>query len=376
MRLSLATLAAAGLLALGAAGCGGDSSAETTPVDTTQPQAPAGFLGVVPQYAPGPEDIARMAEGKVGILRLVLPWAVLDPSPKSGDGDFSTIDPAVLEAAKHGIEVVPTIYGTPDWVANYLDGNDCAPNCGPFAPQSDEALKAWKKFDAELVDRYGPDGSIWSDNPEVDKLPIRRWQIWNEQNSPTFYQPKVDPAAYERVLEAGSEAIKERDPGAEIIMGGMFGTPFKGKAPGESSWDYLREIYAIDGAADAFDAVAAHPYAAHEKKIEYQVEKLRAEVERADDDAGLWITEVGASSDEGPSALERGPEGQAKSLTDAFNYFLAKREAFDIEGVTWYSWRDTDDNQCDWCPGSGLFEKDALEPKPAWEAFVAFTGGS
>ena len=376
MRLPLATLAAAGLIALGATGCGGDDGAETTPVDTTQPQAPAGFLGVVPQYAPAATDIDRMAEGKVGVIRLVFPWAALDPSPKANDGDFSTIDPVVLAAASHGIEVIPTIYGTPDWVAVYLDGFDCAPTCGPYAPQSDKALEAWKTFDAELVDRFGPNGTIWKDVPDDEVMPIRRWQIWNEQNSPTFYQPKVDPVAYERVLETGSEAIMDRDPGAEIIMGGMFGTPFKGKPPGESAWDYLREIYSIDGAAEAFDAVAAHPYAAHEDNIEVQVEKLRAEVERADDVAGMWITEVGASSDEGPSSLERGLEGQAKSLSDAFNYFLDKREAFDIEGVTWYSWRDSDDNQCDWCPGSGLFEKDSLTPKPAWDAFVAFTGGS
>jgi len=373
MRLPIATLAVAGLIALGAGGCG-DSSAE--PPAENQPQAPAGFLGVVPQFAPPAEDIDRMAEGKVGVMRLVIPWGALDPTPKPNDGDFSTIDPVMIDAAKNGIEVLPTIYGTPNWVAVYLDGEDCADSCGAYAPRSDKALAEWKDFTADLVDRYGPDGSLWKDHPGVDAQPVRRWQIWNEQNSPTFFQPKVDPAAYERVLAAAADSIRDQDPNAEIILGGMFGTPFKGKPPGESAWDFLRDLYGIDGAADNFDAVAAHPYAAHEDKVEYQVERMRAEVERADDDAAMWITEVGSSSDDGPSPLERGPEGQAASLTEAFNYFLDKREAYDIEGVTWYSWRDSDDNQCDWCPGSGLFEKDSLTPKPAWDAFVAFTGGS
>ncbi len=162
----------------------------------------------------------------------------------------------------------------------------------------------------------------------------------------------------------------------------MFGTPFKGKPPALSAPDFLRQLYAIDGAREQFDAVAAHPYAAHEGKIELQVRLLHDEIERADDDAGLWITEVGASSDEGddcetPCPLERGPEGQAEQLTEAFTFFLNQRRAWDIEGVTWYSWRDTSDpNQCDWCPGSGLFEEASLEPKPAWDAFTAFTGGS
>ena len=45
--------------------------------------------------------------------------------------------------------------------------------------------------------------------------------------------------------------------------------------------------------------------------------------------------------------------------------------------MTWYSWRDTSDpTQCDWCPGSGLFPETTLDPKPAWDAFVSFTGGS
>ena len=63
-----------------------------------------------------------------------------------------------------------------------------------------------------LVDRYGPDGELWKTHPDVDPVPVATWQIWNEQNSPTFYQPEVDPAAYATLLEAAHEAITERDP--------------------------------------------------------------------------------------------------------------------------------------------------------------------
>ena len=158
----------------------------------------------------------------------------------------------------------------------------------------------------------------------------------------------------------------------------MFGTPFNGKPPALSAPDFLRQLYAIDGAREHFDAVAAHPYAAHEGKIELQVRLLHDEIERADDDAGLWITEVGASSDDGPNPLERGPEGQAQPAHATRSTSSSTgASAWNIEGVTWYSWRDTHrPNQCDWCPGSGLFEEASLEPKPAWDAFTAFTGGS
>ena len=157
----------------------------------------------------------------------------------------------------------------------------------------------------------------------------------------------------------------------------MFGTPFQGKPPALTAADFLRRLYEIDDSRAAFDAVAAHPYAAHEGKIELQVRLLHDEIVRAGDDAGLWITEVGASSDQGPNALERGPEGQAAMLRNAFNYFLAQRRAFDIEGVTWYSWRDASDPTS--APGArtpGSSTEASLTPKPAWDAFVSFTGGS
>ena len=92
----------------------------------------------------------------------------------------------------------------------------------------------------------------------------------------------------------------------------------------------------------------------------------------------MWITEVGASSDEGNNPLERGPEGQADQLREAFDFFLAKRQEWDIKArhLVLVAGHATDQSQCDWCAGSGLFPADSLDPKPAWDAFVSFTGGS
>ena len=161
-----------------------------------------------------------MQEGRVGTIRLVIPWGALAPDEKDAKQvDFSSVDPILLSAAENGVRVVPTIYGTPTWVAEGLDGYDCDPGCGPYAPTSDEALAAWKDFVDQLVERYGPDGDLWTAHPELDRVPVRSWQIWNEQNSPTFYQPEVDPASYERLLDTASEAIKDRDPVAEAPIG-------------------------------------------------------------------------------------------------------------------------------------------------------------
>ena len=371
-RRFLLGIAALVALSVGAPGCG-SSNDDDEPVAA---DVPAGFFGVVPQAGIGDEDLDRMEQGNVGTIRLVVPWGQIDTTPEKDDLSLGYVDTIVLGAAARGIQVLPTIYGTPTWVAEGLDGDKCDPDCAAFAPRSAPALAAWKDFIGRMVGRYGENGELWNERPDVTAMPIRSWQIWNEQNSPTFYQPDVDPASYSKVLAAAAEAIRDRDPEAEVVLGGMFGTPYGGKPPGQTAWAFLRELYAIDEDSSTFDSIAAHPYAAHEEKIELQVRRLRQVADQVhDQEAGLWITEVGASSDEGNNPLLRGPEGQADQLREVFDFLLANQQDWNIRGVTWYSWRDTT-GQCAWCPGSGLFEEEALTPKPAWEAFVSYTGGS
>ena len=33
-----------------------------------------------------------------------------------------------------------------------------------------------------LVGRYGPAGSLWAERPELPRIPIRAWQVFNETN--------------------------------------------------------------------------------------------------------------------------------------------------------------------------------------------------
>lgn len=382
MKLLLVTALTTFAICIAALGCGSDGDTSTT----TTSDVPGTFFGVVPQATLTEDDLTRMGAGKVGTLRLVLPWSSVDLTSAPDDTDLSTIDPVVLGAAKNGIQVIPTIFSVPDWVAQDLDGAKCGPEepigCATNAPQSEEALAAWKDFVGDMVDRYGPDGELWTTFPDVNPLPIRTWQIWNEQNSPTFFQPKPDPEAYARLLSSAADAIRERDPGAQILLGGMFQT--NGSGDLILADDFLHDLYEIDGTRDDFDAVAAHPYAANLENIETQVELLHDEIDRAGDDAALWVTEIGASSGDGEDCekacpLELGEQGQADLLRGAFDYFLSKRTEWNIAGLIWYSWRDTpvESGVCvDWCANSGLFPVESLTPKPAWGAFTSFTGGT
>jgi hypothetical protein len=338
---------------------------------------PRTFFGVVPQTPLTPDDFAAMGAADVGLLRTALPWSASDPGPAAGDEDWTAFDAVVNGAAREGVHVLPFVFSSPAWVLA-LDGHECSPDrCLPYPPRSGAALAAWSGFLRAAVGRYGPGGTYWSEHPELPALPIRDWQIWNEQNSPTFFAPKPSVRAYGRMLTAAHAAITGRDRGAKLILGGMFGKPLGGRHPVIPAADYLAELYRRPGLAAAFDGVAAHPYGARLRAVRVQVEAMRERIRRAADDARLWITEIGWSSGGPAHPLNRGPAGQAKRLRRTFGYLLAERRRLRIETVDWYSWRDTPasvPNLCVWCTHSGLLSADGV-PKPAFAAFTQMARG-
>jgi hypothetical protein len=341
---------------------------------------PKTFFGTMPQTGIGATDIDHMGQAKVGTLRLGIDWASTDPTP-GDDYNFGGFDALVREAARNGITVLPYVAGTPGWVAD-REGSDCpdaATNqCGTYAPHTQVGLDAWRTFLSDLVHRYGPNGIFWQENPTLPELPIRAWQLWNEQNSPSFYQPKPNVKRYAKLVKAGHDGITTVDPGAEVILGGMFGTPLGGRKPGIAAWDFLAKLYDVKGIKRYFDGVGIHPYAAKLSKVQLQVDNMRDSI-KSGHDAGvdIWITELGWASSGSNNPLVRGNKGQAQRLNEAFDYFLSKRRAFHVQAVIWYSWQDTKrgSSPCAWCSGSGLLTQSASE-KPAYSAFTEFTGGS
>jgi polysaccharide biosynthesis protein PslG len=324
-------------------------------------------------------DSERMGDAKVGTLRFEIFWAAIDPTPAPDDYNWTASDEVVANAARNGVAVLPFIAGTPPWVLA-LDGRECEPDkCPGYPPKSKEALAAWRGFLADAVDRYGPGGEFWDLNPSVPEVPIRDWQMWNEQNSQSFWRPKPDVKAYARLLDASHRAITGADRGARVILGGMFGTPLGGQKPAIAAWDFLAKLYRRPGVKHDFDGVAAHPYGSKLDKVLAQVELLRAEMKEAGDaKTDLWITEVGWASGGAPSPLNRGIAGQADRLDEAFSYFVKNRKRLGIANVTWYSWRDnsaTGIGLCEWCPRSGLLNEDGTT-KLSYDAFTEFTGGS
>lgn len=314
-----------------------------------------GFFGVVPQGELSAPDFGRM-EGVVGTLRMPVYWFQCEP--ERGAYDFSRLDAVVGEAAEHGIRILPFVYGTPSWLA-----------ADPARPPLDSAAArgAWSAFLRRLVDRYGPGGEFWSS--AAAPMPIRRWQVWNEPNFRLFWRPHPEPRRYAQLLGLAAGAIRGSDPGAQIVLGGV--------APvgaGFLPWIFLRRLYRVPGVERDFDFVALHPYSARVGNTIGQVRLARGVIEEAGDSATpILITELGvASSGTLPSAFVEGEAGQAEYLRQSFAALLAKRRAWRIAGIDWFTWRDgpQPDVHCGFCQGAGLLDL-AGRPKPAWYAYKA-----
>jgi hypothetical protein len=236
---------------------------------------------------------------------------------------------------------------------------------------------AWFAFVRAAVERYGRGGTFWDEHGpgSLDPLsprPVRAWQIWNEQNFFFFTRP-ASPGRYARLLKISRRAVRQADPRADLILGGLFGNPRQGPPRAMDAVDFLDRLYRVRGIKATFDAVALHPYAADTAELRVLVEQVRATMVRhRDRRAGLYLTEVGWGSQFNPRvvAFEVGLRGQARELRSSYNYLLANRRRLGLRQVDWFTWKDIT-GACAFCDSSGLFRRGAaFRAKPAWRAFV------
>ncbi len=337
---------------------------------------PPDFFGVAPQTTLTDTDIEYMRAGRIGSIRLAVPWEVVQPTAKGGY-NWSGVDQAVGAAARGGLRVLPFLYGTPRWLAG-------KPTAMPI--DSGRARQAWVAFVKAAVERYGPGGEFWAEHaPGVVKYepaipspsPIRTWQIWNEANFFYFAFP-VSPTRYARLLKLSYGAIKSADPGGKVVLSGLFGDPDERGRRGMAAADFLDELYRVPGIKSKFDGVALHPYAVDADTLEELTEGMRTVIrENRDPGAGLYLTELGWGSQNNfrQVAFEQGRAGQARQLRDSYRYLIANRRRLNLKATYWFSWKDVP-GSCNFCDSVGLFRQGPrFKPKPAWHTFVDLTGG-
>jgi hypothetical protein len=325
---------------------------------------PPGFIGVAPQHGGNQKDYRLMREAGVTSVRLPLNWAgVQAESPQLVEPNWTGFDRDVELAAEQGIGIFPVVLGSPEWVA---------PEWRILPVRSAWQRWAWANFMRGAVHRFGPGGAFWREHPDLPYLPIRMWEIWNEENIVTFSKD-TDPASYATLLRIAGRILHREDRGAKVLVGGLFGRPLQ-IPPNVGSGSFLAGLYEAGNVKRFFDGVALHPYVADVKAMGGQLRTLRRIMRRnGDARKSLYVTELGWGSRSGPTRWERGLYGQANQLSRAFSMLSGKRRHWRLGGAWWYSWTDEGGN-CLFCGSAGLLTENR-EAKPSWYRFNAWTGG-
>ncbi len=348
---------------------------------------PTTFWGVVPQAPPSEEQFQRLQRGGVDSSRTPMDWGGVQPA-RGGAYNWTTIDPVIARAATAGVEVLPFLNGAPAWAVPsvWVPGSSHTVKAPGHLPAAGAAASAWSSFVQAAVARYGPNGAFWAENPSVPQRPIRTWQIWNEPNF-KYFVAKPNPAEYGRLVKLSYAALKSVDPGAKLLLGGMFSRPKGGKSTKEKpkrvyfASDFLDLMYATTpGVKTKFNGVALHPYTGRFQELTPEIEEVR-DVQKANGDAAkpLWITELGWSSQPPPAnpllnIFAKGPAGQVSQLKGAFSLLLGKQAKWKLQRVYWFS-VDDQPGTCNFCDGTGLFGSGFI-PKKSWFAYVKFAGGT
>jgi Glycosyl hydrolase catalytic core len=328
------------------------------------------FVGIAQGPSLDGQDLRGMAAARVGMDRFLLSWRSVEATQNSYR--WGRIDKIVGDLASHGIQPLPFLWGSPEWVR---PGPSRPPVGGPFAEQ------VWREFLRAAVARYGPGGTYWANGyrarfPAATPLPIRIWQIWNEPNCTTYFDPgqTVGHAArqYALLLQISHDAIASRDPQARIVLAGLL------RYCNVSAWDFINGLYTVPGFKGDFDAAALHPYAGDLGQFQSAIEQFRGVMAyRGDAATPLWLTEFGwGSAPPDGSGINRGPSGQRQMLIDSFRLLLSHRGAWNLRRAYWFFWRDPAPwsiyaDACKWCHASGLLYSDRT-PKPAYYPFKTF----
>jgi len=332
-----------------------------------QPASPAvarPALGVATLDFPSSAEIQRMARGGVQTYKLSIFWQKVQPTATSPP-DWSSYDAQFAAAATAGIRILPLLHGSAPWV-----------NSNFQRPPLDAGWKraAWRSFVGEFAARYGHNGLFWKMHPLLPYVPPDYWEVWNEPNLRYFWGGKPSPRRYATLLRITSGALHASDPGAVVMVGGLFEHARQGF--GLPASRFLADLYRRHGIRRYFDAVALHPYATKPRGVLQNVKFARNLMNRHHDaNTPIVITELGwtvGGLGWSRSPFRATPAQQANRLSNVFG-LLTSRPRLRLGAILWFSWRDGPENL--WIFRMGLFDRSG-QPRPAWFAYARAAGGT
>ncbi len=329
---------------------------------------PTGFVGIVSDdvfaRTLSYRDRALASQQRAGItlIRLTFDWARVEH--RRNHYDFTFYDSVVASAAEHGIEILPVLFDPPSFRSSRPRHHAAR---GTYYPKHYGDLGA---FGAAVARRYGPFGTLWTQEPKLPKVPITSYQVWNEPNLPVYSPPVPSARKYVALLKATARRIRAVLPSAEIVSAGMPDSRLS--QPG--LYTFVAQLYRA-GARGAFNTLAINPYSRSSGGVITILKKVRRIMRHYHDSrAMLWSTEMGWS-DRGPGAQYRvGLAGQASRIKQTIAALSRARRSLNLRGFIYYSWRDGKPYAPRfidfWGLHTGLLASNG-SPKPAFAAFTS-----
>lgn len=336
-------------------------AAATAPAAAKVPEGWVGMLAEPPIFDKAvklDQELRIMRNARVGTVRIAF-YGWESQSVRGAPLDLTRSDRLILAAARRGLRVLPVLLGSPSWARR-------DPKVDWSAPTA-EGRYAYAVLAHEFVARYGPNGTLWAENPGVKAVPVTQWQIWNEPQGERFWSEAPRLPAYAKLLEGAYRAIKEVDPRATVVLAGFPGTGYKA----------VQRLYDL-GAGDFFDAVASHPFTFKVENVRRLLERYRR-VLRANGDGRkpIYVTELSWPSALGKTKFPYGFEvteaEQAVKVRQAYTMLARQRKRLNLAGAYWSSWmtRDRPATYSFQYAGLRRLERDnTVTAKPAYRAFV------
>ena len=246
---------------------------------------------VTDRVATAGEAADLLADAGADVDRVQISWKRLEP--QDGQYDFAVYDAIYAADIARGVRPLFIFAFAPDWASTGVcDGIASGCHAPPARAHYDDAAETV----AEIARRY----------PEAAGI-----EIWNEPNTPYFWRPAPDPAAYAELLDVSMDAVRAVDPGMPVA-GGSMASGAAGSVGKISAPHFLQAMYQSPTGA-APDAISVHVYP------DPTAESAVAWVERlsgirdafGSSETPIWITETGVSTT-GPGAMSE--DGQASML--------------------------------------------------------------
>ena len=315
------------------------------PAEAAKRKVPFGFFGVTmigeltnPGELPDAkldQQMALMAVSGVESTRVTFSSGGLEPA--RGVYNWRPLDRIIAAAARHHITVMVNISTSAPWSSS-------KPNSPEYWRYPPKNPKDFAELMRQAVLRYGPKGTFWVQNSGIPKVPVRKWQVWNEQMAPWFWVPRPWAPRYVKLLKASYKAIHRADRKAIVIAGSLM------SYGSYHQWDGVRAMYRA-GAKKYFDEIAVHPFTndrsarvTANQTIEI-IRRVRAEMrKRHDGRKGIEVTEITWAAAQGivPKdaifGMETTAKGQAARLKASYGKLMHYRKKMRITGVYWFTW--------------------------------------